>query len=223
MKNRFVCLLVAAAVITIAALPSGSQAFVLTSTDFSGVLAYESNGTVIESFGLDSRFAGQGFNTAAAINFAFNYDPSSPSIADIMATPNKPYRWTVGLSNLEDPWFGRPLPDISLTGTASYSQLMGGASHAWDVFDAHFPTEGAYFLDYSFTSPTSGFGTLALAANIDFGQMGQCLPDQWMTQLNSDAELTLAAQPVPEPITFVLFGAGLAGVGLVRRRKAAQK
>ena len=223
MKNRFVFLLFAAAVLTVAVLPAGTQAFVLTATDFSGVMAYESHGNVVEAFGLDSRFAGMGYNTAAAINFSFNYDPSSPSINDIMSNPNKPYRWTVGLSNLEDPWFGQALPDITLSGTASYSQLMGGASHAWSVFDSHFPTEGSYFLDYSFTGPNSGFGTLALAANVDYGHLGNCLPDQWMNQFCSDAELTLAADPVPEPMTFLLFGAGLAGVGMIRRRKLAAK
>lgn len=246
MTNRLTSTLTVLLVVGTLLLPLSAGAFSLTASDFNGSVAYDRDGDVINRYGLDPRFSyentGQHYNTAAAVDFNFTYVPSSPTLHDIMATPNVRYKWTVGISgldwpelptapsSLEDRVFtnfkdvggsalqtGNSLPSFGFSGVASYNELKQAAGSAWSVFTGFFPTEGAYLMDLDWAT---GTGSLAMAANIDYGMLGACLPRTFMQGFSSGADLTITAEPVPEPLTMVLFGAGLAGIGLVRKRKA---
>lgn len=227
-------------------LPLSAEAFSLTASDFNGYVAYDRAGDVINRFGLDPRFSydntGQRYNTAAAVDFKFTYVPSSPTLHDIMATPDVKYKWTVGISGLNWPELpmpnsgmeakvynnyrditgtplptGNSLPDFNFSGVASYNDIKNAAGSAWSVFTGFFPSEGCYLMDLDWET---GTGSLFMAANIDYGMLGAYMPRKFMQDFASGIELTITAEPVPEPLTMVLFGAGLAGIGLVRKRKA---
>lgn len=226
-------------------LPQTTAAFTLTASDFDGYLAYDKAGDVVSQYGLDPRFSyantGKKFNTAAGLDFSFAYDPSAPSLNDIMANPSTKYRWRVELSGLEWPSLptskledkirsgfrdGGPsplssshkLPSLSFSSVASFNDMKQAAGSAWSVFTGFFPTEGCYLMDLDWTT---GTGTLSMAANIDYGPLGMVMPRKYMREFSSDAQLTVTASAVPEPLTMILFGTGLAGIGLVRRRKLA--
>lgn len=245
MKRQLVSLFLTVLAVGSLLFPRTADAFTLTASDFDGYLAYDRGGDVISRFGLDPRFSydnsGQRFNTAAGMDFSFNYDPSTPSLNDIMADPNTKYRWRVELSGLEWPNLptsnlenkvrsgfkdgsapalstSRQLPGLSFTSVASFNDMKQSAGSAWSVFTGFFPTEGCYLMDLDWTT---GTGSLSMAANIDYGPLGMLMPKKFMRDFASDAQLTVSASPVPEPLTMVLFGTGLAGIGLVRRRKNA--
>ena len=246
MKKQLASTLTAVLVAGALLFPLSADAFTLTASDFNGFVAYDRAGDVVSRYGLDPRFSyentGQRFNTAATVDFKFNYVPSSPTLHDIMASPNTKYKWTVGISGLDWPELPTPgygmedrvftnfkdaayppvqtgasLPGFSFSGVASFNDMKNAAGSAWSVFTGFFPTEGAYLMDLDWET---GTGSLAMAANIDYGMLGAYLPKMFMQGFASGAELTITAEPIPEPLTMVLFGAGLAGVGLIRRRNA---
>ena len=204
-------------------LPGYAGAFVLTATDFSGYLAYDSQNDVIGKFDLDPRFSyantGMYFNTAAYMAFSFTYDPVYPSIEDVINNPTTKWDWNVNVSGVEDPWTGDGLPDINAGARFSYDDFMTGASMAQQMLNDLFDFDAHYLFDYSFTSATTGYATLSLAGNVDFGDWGNCLPGEYMTSFQSGMTATVTAEPVPEPISLTLFGVGLAGIGIARRKR----
>ena len=248
MKRQLASLLLTLLAVGSLLFPRTADAFTLTASDFDGYLAYDRGGDVIGRYGLDPRFSydntGKHFNTAAGMDFSFSYDPSAPSLNDIMANPNTRYRWSVELSGLEWPHLPAPsmenrilsgfrdgesfggltashnLPSLSFSSVASFNEMKQAAGTAWSVFTGFFPTEGCYLMDLDWMT---GTGTLSMAANIDYGPLGMIMPKHFMGDFASDAQLTVTASPVPEPLTMILFGTGLAGIGLVRRRKHAVK
>lgn len=247
MKRQLASLVLTVLAVGSLLLPQTSAAFTLTASDFDGYLAYDRGGDVISQYGLDPRFSydntGKQFNTAAGMDFSFTYDPSAPSLNDIVANPTTRYRWSVELSGLQ--WPNLPtsnledkirssfrdggesqlgtshnLPSLSFSSVASYNDMKQAAGSAWSVFTGFFPTEGCYLMDLDWMT---GTGSLSMAANIDYGPLGMFMPKEFMHEFASDAQLTVTASPVPEPLTMVLFGTGLAGIGLVRRRKFSVK
>ncbi len=221
--------LLTAAVVIVGAcfwmLPTSASAFSFTANNFSGYLAYDAGGDVIGTYGLDPRFSyentGMYFNTAAALYFDFTYVPTYPSIEDIMENPSQDWLWTISVSNLTLPWEEEPLPDIVFSHKASFNDIQEGAELAYELFEDNFPLDIYYNFDYTFTGPGTGSAALTMATNINPDMLPGCVPDQFISPFESDASITVTAEPVPEPISLVLFGAGMAGVGLLRRRKKA--
>lgn len=219
-------ILMLAVVLAAVLVPSYASAFVLTATDFSGYLAYDSQNDVFGKYDLDPRFSydntGMYFNSAAYMTFAFTYDPVYPSIEDVMNNPSTKWDWSVDVTGIENPWTGGDLPDAHAGAYLSYNDILGGVSWADQMLNNLFDFDGYYLFDYSFTSPSTGSATLSLAGNVDLGEWARCLPSSYMTGFESDLTATVAAQPVPEPISLTLFGVGLAGIGVVRRKRRTQ-
>lgn len=224
MKKQLSVLMLAVALVVVL-LPAYSDAFVLTATDFSGYLAYDSQNDVIGKFDLDPRFSyantGMYFNAAAYMTFSFTYDPVYPSIQDVISNPTTDWDWHVSVTGAEDPWSGDDLPDINARAFMSYNDILGGASMANAMLHDLFDFDAYYLFDYNFTSATTGNASLSLAGNIDLSDWGNCLPSEYMTGFKSDMTATVSADPVPEPISLTLFGVGLAGIGIARRRRRA--
>jgi hypothetical protein len=227
MKRQLVGLFMVVVVAGILAFPSTGSAFTLSGTDFTGYMAYDGAGDVIGAYGLDPRFSyentGMNYNTAAAVNFSFQYDPSYPSLHDVALNPDEPFRYTITLEGGANPMYAGLLPSLTFQTVATYNDFMGAAQNAWTLINDNFPAAGCYAFDYMFTGPNTGYATLSMAANIDWGALTNYLPDRMILPFGFDSRLTVTAEPVPEPLTLTLFGVGLAGVGLVRRRKALNK
>jgi len=206
--------------------PANSNAFVLSATDFYGYVAWDQGGDVFGTYAgyVDPQWGygntGMYFNSAAYLGFSFMYDPSYPSIPDVMTTPTTDYKWQLDVVNLTSPFTGNSLQDIHLQGVNSYADVMSAGAWACDLMNGwDIPVEGYYDFDYTFTSASTGYASLSAAGNIDPGCWSQCMPDQYYGCFESNAMGTLSVEPVPEPMTLALFGAGMAGISFLRRRK----
>lgn len=206
------------------------MAFSLTGTDFSGILAYNGDGYVIEQYGqmlgpqFGSEFYGHGFNLAGALTFDFEYLPYYPTISDVKNNPGTRWLWTATVRNLRLPCCEEPLPDLSWTRIASYGDILSGAEWAEAHFGHMLPENLAYNLAYEFNSPTTGTAWLGMATTIDQSLLPDNFPNDYYWACDSGIEVEISADPlvnpaIPEPMTLMLFGAGVAGIGIVRRRR----
>lgn len=204
------------------AFPGQISAFSFSATNFSGTFAYDVTGGDIGN--LDPRFSYEytesNFNTFLTGSFDFTYIPSYPDIDDIRQNPATDWKWTVGLSDLTLPWQNTALPSMKISHVASFNDIMTGVNWAQALYDEYVPIEVCYTFDYSFTGPTGGHADFYLGTNLDAQWLPECLPDYYYGEFQSDARVDITADPIPEPISLVLFGAGLAGVRLYRRKKS---
>lgn len=205
-----------------------ADAFVLTASNFCGYIAYDSGGDVFGTFPvLDQRFSyyntGNYYNSAGLIACDFDYNASNPTIEQVIANPDRIYGWELDITNIENPWTGGALTDVHAEGSASYNMVLDGATWLENAIGQYFQFSGDYIFEYSFTGPTTGTALLSIAANVDPGCFGQFLPPQYYGTFCDDLEATLTVHPTPEPVTLTMFGIGLAGIGVFRRKKILKK
>ncbi len=232
MKRTFVGL-VAGVALLIVLLPLEGSAFTLTGTNINGFVAWDRGGDVVETFDLDPRLGveatGRQFNFAAGLMFDVTYDPTYPGIHDVVAEPEHKWLVTGSVSGLHLPWSDHPL-DLEFSHPASYGDFLGAAHHLSSFVHPHLPQDLYYACDVTWTSATTAIASFGLAGNLDPACLPYGTPDQFYHQFHSDAEFRLSVDPydgdvpqdpIPEPMTMLLFGAGLAGLGVIRRKRAS--
>ncbi len=204
-------------------IPYNAHAFTFNASNFSGYLAWDSEGDVIGAYDLDPSLnyenTGEYFNVAAGLMFDFEYIPSYPTYQDIMENPETEWMWTFSASNICVPCENTPLPEFVFSHRASLADIMEGVNWAQNEFGGFIPEDIAYNFNYELTGPTSGTAFLSLAGNAPLYMLPDNIPQSGFLTYDCDADLSVTVEPVPEPVTLVLFGTGMAGVALVRRFK----
>ena len=109
------------------------------------------------------------------------------------------------------------LNSLPLTGGEwpGYRTIMGGAPNRALIWGAYNDGSDPYGWAYSFNGDTSW--TFA-----DNSVPGNSIPNQGTDQADMNIWAFQAATAVPEPATLAFFGAGLAGLGALRRRRKAK-
>lgn len=204
------------------------HAFTFTAENFGGIAAYDKGGDVISTFGdyggIDRRFGydytGQQYNYTASMVFDFTYNPTYPSIEDIMANPNTQWHWTATIGNIDLPFGDQPLPDMTWETVASFEDIKYGTEMIGSTLSDWMPRDIVYSFDYEITDPYSGAGSayMSMAGNFDGLYCMDNIPDAGISEFYSGMTVELTAEPVPEPMTLMLFGAGIAGMGVMRRK-----
>lgn len=223
MRKAFFAAVLALAILTIWALPQDLKAFCVTASDFSGYLAYDKSGDVIGNLfhrnqPLNYGNTGRYFNVAAGLRFDFEYCPGYPSIRDMRANPNTDWNWTVSFKRFHSPFDGSRIPDFQFSHTASFNDIRHGMRRLGRFIHNRIPFDFAYNFDYRFLSHNTGMARFDIAANID-PRLLPSRPPQFRGRFDFPGEISLTASQVPEPITLVLFGAGLVGVKAVHRSR----
>ncbi len=222
--NRIRHLLVATAFLLV--LATSGHSFSLTASSFKGFHAFDKGGDVVGTFGLDPRFSyantGQNFNFAAGLQFDVCYNPyPDPTLQEVQSNPGTDYLWTLSINDAKLPW-GQ---DLNFTGStvASASEIMGGVHWLQNAVSPHLPSSICTAFDVQWVSPTKGVASAFLAGNLNPDCLPWWTPNQYICPWESSASITVSAREVcpqnavPEPITMILFGTGLAGFGLTRR------
>ena len=203
------------------------SAFTFSAENFSGLVAYDKGGDVISQYadlGVDPRFGydytGQTYNFTTSMVFDFTYNPTYPSIEDIALNPNTQWHWTAKIKNLQLPCDGQPLPELRWETVASFQDIKYGTQMVGDMFSEYLPSDIVYSFDYEINDPYAGTGSAYMAMAGNFGALyaAENIPDAMIMPFTSGMQVELCAEPVPEPMTLMLFGAGMAGMGLVRRK-----
>ncbi len=228
MKNKNTLVLSVLFLALVMVLAPTANAFTFTAGNFSGLAAYDKGGDVISTFGdhggVDSRFGydytGQHYNFTASMVFDFAYNPTYPSIEDIIANPNTQWHWTATIRNLEMPCSDLPLPEMKWETVASFREVKYGTELIGNTLAPYAPRDLIYSFDYEINDPLAGTGSayMSMAGNFDALYGFNDIPYAGIGDFSSGVEIELSAQPVPEPITLALFGIGLAGMGVVRKR-----
>ncbi len=212
----------AAVLLLLAGLPSEADAFSFNATNFNGYFAWDEGGDVIGEFGLDPRLSyeatGQYFNAAAGLTFDFEYIPTYPAVEDIVDNPTQDWMWTFHASDLCLPGYGS-LPDLIFSHQASYADILGGVHFLEEYLGGLFPENISYIFEYDLSSPTNGSAYLAAAGNLPLECLPCGFPEQGFCDFECGANIGVTAAPVPEPLTLILFGSGLAGVVAFRRKR----
>lgn len=109
--------------------------------------------------------------------------------------------------------------------TDFYDIAVGGMTLQFDLLSIDTPILGSAPSGYSLS--LTGVGMFDLTGYdptpVQFSLTTQCLKihNGCATTSRVSFSATTSAAPVPEPVTLSLFGVGLAGIGAMRRRRAA--
>lgn len=221
--------LLATGLLALLALPMAANSFSITATHFQGAVAYKPGGGAAGIIGLAnpqiSALLGSSalsYNAAALLSFNFSVAPTYPTPFDVQSSPDKQWKWSLRAHDFKLPAIlgGAPLPEISVSKKASFNQVAAGAMWAQTQVSQQLGGQFGWGWGIHWTSATTGIGYLAVAANLNPAWLpgGGHLPfyspfDAGKGTINASVEA------VPEPLTMILFGSGLAGMGVARFRR----
>ena len=138
--------------------------------------------------------------------------PIGSNLLDVFFTvPNSPIP-------LRTRGFGAVFTDVDLAATTSLS-FFDSANNSLGTFYASEFNNGMSFLGVTYTDPLEMIGRVRITLGSTSGFDAVSLDDLIFGE-PSAIETTPPPQSVPEPGTLALFGLGLAGLGVARRRRA---
>ena len=138
------------------------------------------------------------FNDGGAASGTFSIDSGSGNVLsyDIMTTP------------------GATLSGFEYNGSSSFSEDNEYGANSF-LMEAN---DGSNYLTLQFASSLTGGGTISLDTGRSSYECNNCYPYRLVTGGDATTSPPVAAS-APEPASLVIFGAGLAGLGWVRRRR----
>ena len=202
-----------------------AQATPTETLTWSGTVGYGSNGS-------PAQFAGAGGNGVGLAGDAFTiqliYDPATLT-GDTCSGPNTYCNWVFGASGITEKitvkgsteTYTSPGPGgslgIGVSSDGAINLSIGGTPQFGLNISGTTPLFGsnANIEDFNIasTSVTGSFGSSGLTGGAQVGGNGP---------FTFNAVYSSGATSVPEPISVSLFGAGLAGMAAIRRRKKAK-
>jgi hypothetical protein len=221
--------LLATGLLALLAFPMAANSFSISATHFQGAVAYKPGGGAGAILGLAnpqiSALLGStamSYNAAALVSFNFSIAPTYPSPFDLQSAPDKQWKWSLHAHDFKLPSIlgGAPLPEVSVSKQASYNQVMAGAMWAQTQVSQALGGQFGWGWAIHWTTATTGIGYLAVAANLNPAWLpgGGQLPFYSAFDAGKGT-IDASVEAVPEPLTMVLFGSGLAGMGIARFRR----